>query len=98
MSCPCFLKQKIQNLVVAMLCYYLLYVNLESEYFICMTMTRRDVGKLRTEFLHWQHFYPFTAKGDKYQNLPKFLNIIYQNAEKQIVPCESTAEEVSFEW
>ena len=42
LSCPCFLKQKIQDLVAAMRCYYLL---IPSEYFLCMTMTRRDVGK-----------------------------------------------------
>ena len=38
----------------------------------------------------------FTLSLPKY--LTKFLNFILLNDEKQIVPCESTAKEVSFEW
>ena len=34
----------------------------------------------------------------KYQNSSSIPNVILQNIEKQMVPCKSTAEEVSFEW
>ena len=43
-------------------------------------------------------FYPFTPTSSQSQNMTKFLNFILQGTEKQLVPCESTAKEVSFEW
>ena len=43
-------------------------------------------------------FNPLPFKSAKDQNPRKILNFILQNDEKQMVPCKSTAEEVSFEW
>ena len=40
----------------------------------------------------------FTAKSQQSQQLAKFPNFILWNVEEQIVPCESTSKEVSFEW
>ena len=40
----------------------------------------------------------FAAKSGQSQNSTKFPNFILYNSEKQMSPCESTAEEVSFEW
>ena len=41
---------------------------------------------------------PSTPKSVKYQNSSKFQISFSKNTEKQMVPCKSTAEEVSFEW
>ena len=40
----------------------------------------------------------FTAKSQQSQQLAKFPNFILWIVEEQIVPCESTSKEVSFEW
>lgn len=40
----------------------------------------------------------FTAKSGQSQNSTKLPNFILYNSEKQMSPCESPAEEVSFEW
>ena len=45
-----------------------------------------------------QYFHPFTYKDGLSQDSTTFLNPILKNGVKQVVPCESTAEEVSFEW
>ena len=37
-------------------------------------------------------------KSAQYKNSKKIPNFILYNIEKQMVPCKSTAEEVSFEW
>ena len=55
----------------------------------------------KISFLDWClycSFNPFTPTSDQSKNMTKFLNFILQGAEKQLVPCESTAKEVSFEW
>ena len=41
---------------------------------------------------------PFTPKSVKAQNWKKISNFILQDMEKQIVPYESTAQQLSFEW
>jgi len=44
-------------------------------------------------------FNPFTPSSGQSKNIQeRILNFIFSNPAKQIVPCESTAEEVSFEW
>ena len=44
-------------------------------------------------------FNPFTPSSGQSKNIQeKILNFIFSNPAKQIVTCESTAEEVSFEW
>ena len=47
-----------------------------------------------------RHVYPFSflEVARVRTNSTKFLNFVMQNAEKQILPSESSAEEVSFEW
>ena len=40
----------------------------------------------------------FTAKSSSGQQSRKFPNVIEKYAEKQMEPCESNAQEVSFEW
>ena len=53
------------------------------------------------------HYKDLTETGNRARNVSgtqgrtnstKFLNFVMQNAEKQILPSESSAEEVSFEW
>ena len=46
----------------------------------------------------WLELNPLTTKSSKTQNSRKISNFILLNIKKQIVPCTSTAEEVSFEW
>ena len=41
---------------------------------------------------------PFTAKCGQRKVSTKFPNFIFQNCEKQIVSCESTGTELSFDW
>ena len=43
-------------------------------------------------------FLLLTPKSAQSQSLPQFPKVIFKIAEKQIVSCESIAEEVSFEW
>ena len=43
-------------------------------------------------------FNPFTSKCGQTQISTKFPDFIFYNFDKQIASCESTAEEVSFEW
>ena len=43
-------------------------------------------------------FCPKTPKSATNQNSRNIPNFIMSNIEKQMVPCKSTAEEVSFEW
>ena len=45
-----------------------------------------------------QYFHSFTTKDCLSQDSTTVLNSILKNVVKQVVPCESTAEEVSFEW
>ena len=75
LSCPCFLEQKIQNLVAAMRCYYLLYVNLEmhSKWILSVydhdPTWRREVCELS-----------FSINNIFTLSLPKVTNVkIYQN-------------------
>ena len=44
------------------------------------------------------HRWSLTPKSAKNQNSRKISNSNSENIEKQMVPCKSTAEEVSFEW
>ena len=41
---------------------------------------------------------PFTPKSVQNQKSRNILNFVLKNIEKQIVPSESTAEEVTIEW
>ena len=41
---------------------------------------------------------PLPSKRANVKNSSKIPNFILQNIEKQMVPCKSTAEEVSFQW
>ena len=45
-----------------------------------------------------QYFHPFTTKDGVSQDSTTLINSILKRVVKQVVPCESTAEEVSFEW
>ena len=49
-------------------------------------------------FIIQQYFNPFTPSSGQSKNSRKILNLIFSNPTKQMVPCESTAGEVSFDW
>ena len=53
-----------------------------------------------TPVLKWVFFtfIPLMPKSAKNPNSRKIQNFILENIEKQMVPCKSTAKEVSFEW
>ena len=60
--------------------------------------TLTDSGKFTFATAGKSTLNPFTPKRTKNQNSRKIPNFILYNIEKQMVPCKSTAEEVSFEW
>ena len=49
-----------------------------------------DIGSFSPKLL--------TPSSGQTKNSQKILNFIFSNPTKQTVPCETTAEEVSFEW